>query len=253
MKTALFIVCLFFIVHGVDGQASRNEVVISEIMPDPIASVRRQDALPESEFIELKNHSLRPLNLNGWKISDASGTATISTNFILQPDSFVTITSNSAVTALSVFGAALGVANFPSLDNSGEWITLRSKEGTLIHALEYNQSWYQDAVKMEGGWTLEMIDPGNACTGRSNWRASIHNRGGTPGTRNSVDGINKDGLPPALLRAFAPDSMHITLQFDEPLDSISVVNPANYLINGGVVFLNLQRRSLLYSTKYRCG
>ncbi|MEJ7737836.1 MAG: lamin tail domain-containing protein [Chitinophagaceae bacterium] len=236
MKTSLLVACLLVLSDGVAGQASRNDVVIDEIMADPLGAVRRPDKLPESEFIELKNRSLRSVNLIGWRVSDASGTAFINSNFILQPDSFVIITSNGAVAALSVFGATLGVANFPSLDNNGEWISLRSKEGNLIHAVEYHQSWYQDAVKMEGGWTLEMIDPGNACTGMSNWKASIHTRGGTPGTRNSVYGTNTDVLPPALSGAFAPDSMSIILHFDEPLDSVSAVNPANYFVSDGPGF-----------------
>ena len=57
--------------------AERFDVVITEIMADPSPVV----GLPNAEFIEVKNVSSTPFNLNGWKISDATSTATITTSF----------------------------------------------------------------------------------------------------------------------------------------------------------------------------
>lgn len=212
-------------------QAVRYDVIIDEIMCDPTPSALSGGGLPETEFIELKNVSLRPVNLNGWKISDATSTATINNSFVLLPDSFVIICSNSAVAMLSVFGRILGISSFPSLDNDGEWIALKSKEGVLIHAVDYKKSWYRNAVKGEGGYTLEMMDTKNPCSGYSNWKATISATGGTPGKKNSLDAINPDEQPPALLKAFATDSLNIVLVFDEPLDSLQAVRPANYMIS----------------------
>ena len=212
-------------------QAVRNDVVIDEIMCDPTPLALPGGGLPETEFIELKNVSLRSVNLNGWKISDATSTATISTGFVLMPDSFVIICSNSAAAMLSVFGRTLGISSFPSLDNDGEWIALKSKEGLLIHAVDYKKSWYRNAVRSEGGYTLEMTDTKNACSGYSNWKATISATGGTPGKKNSIDAANPDEQPPALLKAFATDSLNIVLVFDEPLDSLQAIKPANYLVS----------------------
>ena len=54
----------------------------------------------------------------------------------------------------------------------------------------------------------------------NNWKASTDASGGTPGRKNSVDGINADANSPKLLRAFAPDNTDtVTLVYDEPLDS----------------------------------
>ncbi|MBK6634449.1 MAG: Ig-like domain-containing protein [Chitinophagaceae bacterium] len=39
---------------------------------------------------------------------------------------------------------------------------------------------------------------------------------------------------PQLLRAFATDSVHITLFFDEPLDSVKAAVAANYTISDGI-------------------
>ena len=231
MKIKLTIVLLLLIQQLLAQQANRYDIVIDEIMADPTPAL----GLPNTEFIELKNISAQPFNLNGWSIGDASGFATIATNFILQPDSFVVVCTNSAVTALSVFGTTIGVSAFPSLDNDADQLYLRSKEGKIIHTVDYDADWYQNSVKKEGGWTLEMIDTRNPCSGMSNWAASNDLKGGTPGRKNSVDAINIDQQPPVLVRAFATDSITITLLFDEPLDSLAAVTETNYMISDGAV------------------
>ena len=229
----MLIVSLFIPVIS-QAQAIRNDVVIDEIMADPNPPAQLQNGLPEVEFIELKNVSQRTLNLNGWKISDATTTATINSNLMLQPDSFVVIGSTNAAAMLSIYGRCVGVSNFPSLDNEGELLYLTSKDGKLIHAVEYSSTWYRNAVKSNGGWTLEMIDTKNTCSGSSNWTASANTVGGTPGKKNSVDALNKDQMPPALLRSYATDSMNIILVFDEPLDSLSAAIATNYFISDDI-------------------
>jgi lamin tail-like protein/CHU domain-containing protein len=220
--------CLLFITTGLSAQIiNRFDVVIDELLPDPSPPVQ----LPNTEFIELKNVSSTAINIRNWKLSDGSTTATITTNFTLKPDSFVIICSNSAVALYTVYGSAIGVSNFPSLNNDADVISLYAPDGKLIHAVGYNTSWYQNAVKSDGGWTLEMIDTHNPCSGMSNWKTSTENSGGTPGKKNSVDAINKDDLPPALLRTFTTDSITITALFDEPLDSNSAATTSNYIIN----------------------
>lgn len=211
--------------------ASPYNVVMDEIMANPSAVAA---GLPNYEFVELKNVSSLAFNLHGWRLGDANGFATIGVNFMLKPDSFVVICASSGAAALSAFGTTIGVANFPSLNNDGDQLYIRSTEGRVIHALSYTSAWYQNAVKSQGGWTLEMIDTQNPCSGSSNWTASTDMKGGTPGKKNSVDAVNKDRQPPVLLRAYAADSINITLRFDEPLDSLSAININNYSISDGV-------------------
>ena len=140
------------------------------------------------------------------------------------------ITSTSGAASFTGFGRVLGIPGFPPLTNDGTTLRLISKEGKTIHFVSYNLSWYQNAVKEEGGWSLEMIDPHNPCSATNNWKASIDNAGGTPGKKNSVDGLNKDNEAPVVRNVWAKDGSTIVLQFDEAIDSTDAVNASRYSI-----------------------
>ncbi len=209
---------------------SHYDVIIDEIFADPSPSV----GLPDAEFIELKNISPVAYDLHNWTISNRNNTAAVKINFVLQPDSFVIICPSAAADSYSLFGAAIGITGFPALNNNSDIISLKSSEGITVHAVQYDQSWYQNDIKINGGWTLEMIDTKNACSGYSNWRASTDEKGGTPGKKNSIDASNPDQQPPALLRTYAIDSTTIIAVFDEALDSATAAIASNYKIDNNI-------------------
>lgn len=206
------------------------DIVIDELIADPTPQV----GLPNAEWIELRNTSAFPINIQGWKIGDASGISGSLPNYILQPDSFVIVCTGSAVAGLSVFGTTLPVSSFPSLDNEGEVLYLVDASGSIIHSLKYNITWYQNELKQDGGWTLEMIDTKNPCSGSSNWKASTDLSGGTPGRKNSADAVNIDGTAPKLVSAYATDATNIMLVFDEPLSTSAASVASNYSISEGI-------------------
>jgi len=199
-------------------------------MADPTPQI----SLPSNEWIELKNVSANPVNLQNWRIGDATGQSGPLPNFVLQPDSFVIVCTGSAVAAMQMYGRVISVTSFPSLDNDNDQLFLKSNSGLTIHAVSYSLSWYQNAVKSDGGWTLEMIDTKNPCAGISNWKASTDARGGTPGTKNSVDAANNDQSVPSVKNAYAIDNLNIVVVFDEPVDSLKGATIANYSIDGGL-------------------
>ncbi|HEY5970255.1 MAG TPA: lamin tail domain-containing protein [Chitinophagaceae bacterium] len=209
---------------------SRYDVVIDEIMADQTPQI----GLPSNEWIELKNVSVNPVNLQNWRIGDATGQSGPMPNFVLQPDSFVIVCTGSAVAAMQVYGRVISVTSFPSLDNEGDQLFLKSNTGLTIHAVSYSLSWYQNAVKSDGGWTLEMIDTKNPCSGISNWKASTDTRGGSPGIKNSVDAVNNDQSAPSIKNAYAIDNLNIVIVFDEPVDSLKAATNTNYSIDGGL-------------------
>jgi len=209
---------------------NRYDVVIDEIMTDPTPQIN----LPSNEWIELKNVSANPINLQNWRIGDLTGQSGPMPNFVLQPDSFVIVCTGSAVTAMQGYGRVISVTSFPSLDNDGDQLFVKSNTGLTIHAVNYSISWYQNAVKSDGGWTLEMIDTKNPCAGISNWKASTDVRGGSPGIKNPVDAVNTDQSLPSVKNAYAPDNLNIIIVFDEPVDSLKGATGGNYSIDGSL-------------------
>jgi hypothetical protein len=222
------IVCLLLAQTNTLVAQNRFSVVISEIMSDPTPQI----GLPNFEWIEIRNTTNAAINLQNWRVGDGSGVSGALPNFLLQPDSIAIICGTTAAATMQQYGRTFGVTSFPSLDNSGELIFLRNSSGAIVHAVEYTLSWFNNAVKSDGGWTLEMVDTKNPCGGSTNWKASTDARGGTPGIKNSVDGSNTDQQPPALLRAFANGST-VVVSFDEPLDSLSAATAANYTLSNG--------------------
>ncbi|MCU7551338.1 lamin tail domain-containing protein [Chitinophagaceae bacterium LB-8] len=211
-------------------QPSNFSVIIDEIMSDPSPTV----ALPNAEYIELKNSSGHDIDLKGWKLTTTSSASGLFPAYILPADSFVIITSNTNALAMATYGNVLGVGSFPALSNEGTTLSLLSNEGTTIHAVSYLPGWYGNEIKSNGGWSLEMIDTHYPCSGQNNWKASTHLSGGTPGRKNAVDAVNKDDVAPSVLNAFLKDSVTIVLRFDEPVDSSGATALSHYSLTPAV-------------------
>lgn len=226
----LIIIFIFSSIYLPAQIANRYDIVIDELMADPTPQI----ALPNNEWIELRNTSALPFNLLNWRIGDATGQSGPMPSYNLLPDSFVIVCTASAVASMNVYGPTISVTSFPSLDNAGDVLFLRSPQGRIIHAVSYTDAWYQNELKKDGGWTLEMIDTKNPCSGFTNWKASTDSKGGTPAKKNAVDANNKDLTAPQLLRASAIDNLNISLVFDEPLDSLKAASAANYSISDGI-------------------
>ncbi|MDZ4792778.1 MAG: lamin tail domain-containing protein [Bacteroidota bacterium] len=234
MKFSKLLLLFSLLVPACIAAQNRYDVVIDEIMADPTPQV----GLPNNEWIELRNTTAAPINLLNWRIGDATGQSGPMPSFVLQPDGYVIICTGSAVAALSLFGTTIAVTSFPSLDNDGDQLFLRAANGRTIHAVSYTASWYQNELKKDGGWTLEMIDTKSPCAESSNWKASISTAGGSPGIKNSVDAVNNDPTAPQLKRAYTTDNITIVLVYDEPVDSLSGATLANYSIDNGATLLS---------------
>lgn len=206
---------------GVGKKANPNDIVINEIMADESPVV----ALPEAEFVELHNVTNFLLDISNFRLFDNGATpGRLPASAVIKPNGFVILCATSRVNDFKPYGDTYGVTSFPSLNNSGESLTLRNPQGERISQVTYSNTWYGDAVKRDGGWTLERVDPLNPCGTANNWTASTDPSGGTPGRQNSVFARNPDQTAPKLTRAFAfaPDSL--LLYFNEALDSLSAVN-----------------------------
>lgn len=193
------------------ASATPGDLMITEIFADPNPQV----GLPEAEFIEIYNRSKNPIDLNGLKFSDETSTTTLPTQIIL-PNQYWIICPSASASSFS--SNILGISNFPSLNNSGESLTLKTPDGLLIDSLNYSISWYRDDDKQDGGWTLELIDINNPCGEEDNWIASEDPKGGTPGKTNSVSANKPDLTGPKLRSVSVTKPNELLLHFDETLE-----------------------------------
>ena len=241
-KTLLF---FLLVLYGYSAQAQqRFDIVISEIMADPNPVV----GLPDAEYVEIKNTSNSSINLSGWRLKTSTSTSGAFPSYILPADSFLILVTSSQVANFASFGRVIAVPSFPAIPNDGSMLSLVSPNGSNIHAVDYGTEWYGNEVKKNGGWSLEMIDTHNPCAGLNNWKASTDASGGSPGKKNSVNGINLDNEAPRMLRSYSTDSLTIVLVFDEPIDIPSASIASQYSISNGLTIISAVPLSPLFNS-----
>lgn len=205
------------------------DVVINEIFADPDPVV----GLPEYEYIEIYNTSDFDIDLSGWKLKAGSYERDFP-DFTLDSASYLTLCSSTAGEFLSTYGNVLEFASFPSITNLGAAIRIYNENNVLIDSVNFNDDWYNDSEKEDGGWSLERIDPLNICSTVTNWTASIDANGGTPGTENSVYASNIDTEAPEIEKVEIVSSNQLKIIFNEPVTEQTILEKTNYSVNNGV-------------------
>ncbi|HEY0030833.1 MAG TPA: lamin tail domain-containing protein [Bacteroidia bacterium] len=211
-------------------KAKPFDIVINEIMADPDPVV---NTLPNYEYIELYNKTAFDININNWSFTAGTNTK-ILPDVVVPADSFLVLSSSTAAALFAAGVNVMAVTSFPSIANTGQTLILRDQLGAVISTVSYTDDWYQDAVKAAGGYSLEQIDWNNPCAGITNWKASAHANGGTPGAINSINALNSDASAPQLVRVNVIAADTIQLYFNEPLDSVTMLNPTIYTIDNGI-------------------
>lgn len=195
------------------------DVLIDEIFADQTPVV----ALPEAEYIELYNASSIAIDLAGFIISDGSTISSAFSSLLLESGNYLIVSDDANAGLFNSYGDVFYLNGFPSLNNDADQIQLISSTGLIVHDVSYTSAWYQNTLKSEGGYSLEMIDVEYPCQGSANWTASIATEGGTPGTQNSVHANNPDETAPSLLSAFVNALDSLIIYFDEAPESSSIV------------------------------
>ena len=203
-----------------------HDLVINELMPDPSPTVD----LPESEFIELFNSQLFPMNVENWVLRISGVEKKLQENIVL-PGGFLVLCSTGSLESLLPFGNVSNVVGFQGLLNKGALVEIFDSKGNLIDLISYSENWYSDVEKENGGWSLERIDLWRHCNQPQNWSASNNSKGGTPGAQNSVFGENPDLTFPIIKWAVAISENKIELFFSEMLDTLYLKATENYLLN----------------------
>lgn len=183
-----------------------GDIVINELMIDPAPPI----GLPDSEYIELYNTSNCDIDITAWNL--CVGTTCISLPGLkMNANTYLVLSKDTLPGASELFCTI----NFPALANTGNSITLLDTSRTVIAYIKYSNQWYNNALKEDGGWSLEKIDYANFQEDENNWAASINIAGGTPGHQNSVSTLNPDISAPIILYSYATTSKTVFLQFNE--------------------------------------
>jgi len=153
----------------------------------------------------------------------------------------------------------LDVANFPTLNNSGEVLVLKDDTDKQIDKVSFTDKWYRDDDKKEGGYSLERIDPENLCAEENNWSAAEAVNGGTPGAQNSVFANMPDLTGPKLVSAIPTSGTEIIIRFDEklgiqlPASTDFIISPATSVTQVAFTDGSLKTFQLTLSTELQSG
>jgi hypothetical protein len=201
-----------------------RDIIINEIFADPAPQID----LPSVEYIELLNSSNETISLYNWKLSDLSSAGSLG-NISISPNSYLILCAKADTAEFKKFGNVLGLSSWPSLNNSGDMISIKDHLNTLVDSISYSDTWHRDPLKKQGGWSLERVSPTSICEGIFNWISSNDSSGGTPGKQNSVFIANWDQKP---LKADSLNRLSdstLLIYFNKPLNNSTLIKD-NFLL-----------------------
>ncbi|MEZ5072945.1 MAG: hypothetical protein R2751_18860 [Bacteroidales bacterium] len=172
--------------------ASWGEVIVSELLADPVPAVVLED-----EFVELHNCGTRDLDLTGWVLT-VNESAKVVDTLVLEAGGFRVVPS-------------------PRLPNDGAELGLWDAGGRLIHGTRYGGYVAGAPWKQEGGWSMEWVWPEQPCYREGGWAWSEDPSGGTPGRVNSVVVNGTDDIPPACQSLGSAETGGFVLHLSEAL------------------------------------
>jgi hypothetical protein len=197
-------------------QADPGDVIISEIMSDPVPAV----SLPTKEYLEITNRTRFRFNLKKWSLSTESQSASFP-DVSINAGEYCILCQVADTSAFSCYGKVIGLKPFPSLTDDGRKLWIADSLGNLIHGLAYSSAWYKNRLKETGGWSLEMVDRGYPFYDGNNWEASSSGNGGTPGKINSSARSNPDRQFYGIENVFPDDSVTLRINFSETVFGIA--------------------------------
>ncbi len=221
----------------------KYDLLITEIMADPDPVVQ----LPNAEYIEIYNRTAFPFILDEWKLTVGSNTTTLKNTIPAYSYTIVCNQTNVALFPNTI--SIIGVSSFPSLNNTGDTITLRNPSNNIIHSMYYTNTMHENSIKQNGGWSLELKDTATYCIIDGNWTSSSNEQGGTPGKSNSTYQSNAtiEELKIMACIPLLPTQLQVT--FNHPTDSTSLTNVNHYMIDGSAYTISaVQTIPPLYQT-----
>ena len=222
---------------------ARGSLVVNEIMARPASGL--------SEYVELANAGEGDVDVNGWVVTDLTGSAgkmlISAVSRVIHPGEFLLLAADSAL--LMQFPALASIdprlvavlhEGRLALNNDGDAVVVRDALDVTIDSVMYSASWHNPDLSDPVGRSLERISPGISSNDPRNWGTSVDPSGGTPCLRNSIS----VGTLPAASRLtcapnpFSPDADGnedvIVIHYEMPLQA-SIINLKIYDVRGRLI------------------
>ncbi len=226
-------------VFGMPSQIEKNDIVINEILFNPIS--------PGVEYVELFNRSEKVLDLSKIKIgiikesfpnpADTIIKEICSTTRILLPKSYILLSTDSEIVKFqydSHYEDFLDIESLPSLPNEEGHIIICDKDRGIIDEVFYTEKMHYDLLIETQGVSLERISSENPSHDKNNWHSAAYNVNyGTPGYKNSMTSditeIYDDNEINVIPEIFSPDG-----------DGIDDICNIHYNLNDNGYSLNIK-------------
>ena len=204
---------------GIPSEASRNDIIINEILFNPIS--------PGVEYLELYNRSDKVIDLKEIMFGtikqsfpnppDTALKEICSESRIILPQSYVLLSLDKEIVIEQYYDIVpdpvpnfLDVEAFPSLPNEEGHVIICDKGRVMIDEMKYSDKMHYPLLHITQGVALERISFEQPSLDEKNWHsASFNFNYGTPGYKNSmatdIDADIEKNEISIIPEAFSPD------------------------------------------------
>ncbi len=177
-------------VFGVPDTAAHGDVVINEILFDPIS--------PAADYVEIYNNSDKVFNISDFKIGivknsfpnppDTTMKEITTEHRQLFPRQYLLLTTTPEIIGSQYECETdnfIKMNSFPSYPNSGAGVVL-CFNNKVIDFMSYSDDSHFPLLTVTKGVALERVSPDNSSNDPQNWHSAAAPLYGTPGYQNSV-------------------------------------------------------------------
>ncbi|MCH6236650.1 lamin tail domain-containing protein [Cognataquiflexum rubidum] len=190
-----------------------KDLVVNETMPAP----RSGNTLPNVEYVEIFNPGDRAIYLGGFQLANSKRKTTLP-SFLLEPNQYLILVPRTSAPLFANYGSVLGLANWPTLLNSGDQVKILDPENRVIDSLAYTTATFGGSTFAQGGYSLEIVNPYLDCNIATNLKPSSDPKRGTPGKQNSVFEEIPDLIPLQFLKSTIVGEKTVFLVFSKILN-----------------------------------
>ena len=177
---------------GIPNDIAENEILINEILFDPIA--------PGVDYVELYNNTDKTFDLSTMMLgvvresfpnpADTTLKEITADSRLFLPRTYILLSTNSEIVGQQYDCPTdnfVQMASFPSYANSGGTAILMSKSGATIDAMYFSEKMHYPLLKVTKGVSLERVSFCQPSMDADNWHSAAERvHFGTPGQPNSM-------------------------------------------------------------------